>query len=75
MIAALTASPVVPAFVRGTNRLGDAFLRKTRLEVAFGEPIVPPHGKGLHAKDAYQEITSEVMRRIAELAQEAGQAS
>jgi 1-acyl-sn-glycerol-3-phosphate acyltransferase len=75
MIACLTASPVVPAYVRGTNRLRDALLRKARLEVAFGEPVLPHRQGGLVKKDAYQEITVEVMRRIAQLAEEAGQES
>jgi 1-acyl-sn-glycerol-3-phosphate acyltransferase len=74
MIAALTASPVVPAYVRGTNRLGDAFLRRARLRVAFGEPVIPP-AVGRGAKEAYSDITSEVMRRIAALAEETEQES
>jgi hypothetical protein len=66
---------VVPAYVRGTNRLGDAFLRKSRLEVAFGEPVVPSgtRSKGRSGKEAYSELTNEVMRRIAHLAEKAEQ--
>jgi 1-acyl-sn-glycerol-3-phosphate acyltransferase len=77
MIAALTSSPVVPAYVRGTNRLGDAFLRKSRLEVVFGEPIVPAKGAadGAHDRENYGAITQEVMRRISDLAQEEEQES
>jgi 1-acyl-sn-glycerol-3-phosphate acyltransferase len=74
MIAALTSTPVVPAYVKGTNRLGDAFMRRTRLEVAFGEPVVPPSGGSGERtkKEDYGAITKEVMRRIADLAQETG---
>jgi 1-acyl-sn-glycerol-3-phosphate acyltransferase len=74
MIAALTGSPVVPAYVRGTNRLKDVFLRRSRLEVAFGEPVIPSARKGGRAsgKEDYGEITQEVMRRIAELGQATG---
>jgi len=75
MIAALTSSPVVPAYIKGTNRLRDVLLRKSRLEVIFGEPIVPPGrvGRGGLGKEDYGAITQEVMRRIADLAQEARQ--
>ena len=76
MIAALTSSPVVPAYVKGTNRLGDAFLRKSKLEVVFGEPIVPPGKTGVEQeKKDYGAITQEVMRRIADLAREKEQES
>jgi 1-acyl-sn-glycerol-3-phosphate acyltransferase len=71
MIAALTSSPVVPAYVRGTNRLRDVLLRKSRLEVIFGDPIVPSGrpGRGASGKDEYGAITQEIMRRIADLGQ------
>ena len=77
MIAALTSSPVVPAYVRGTNCLKNALFRKTRLEVAFGEPVVPSGktGGGGYAKEDYGAITQEVMRRIADLAREKDQES
>jgi 1-acyl-sn-glycerol-3-phosphate acyltransferase len=72
MIAALTSSPVVPAYIRGTNRLRDALLRRTRLEVCFGEPVLPAErtvARG-NERDDYGAITKEVMRRIADLARE-----
>jgi 1-acyl-sn-glycerol-3-phosphate acyltransferase len=70
MIACLTACPVVPAYVRGTNRLGDALLRRTRLEVAFGEPILPSRPEEARGKEYYNQVTLEIMRRIAALAEE-----
>ncbi len=75
MIAALTSSPVVPAYVTGTNRLRDALLRKSRLEVVFGEPILPSGraGGGGSGREDYGAITEEVMRRIADLARKTRQ--
>ena len=73
MIASLTASPVIPAYVRGTNRLRGALLRRTRMEVAFGEPIVPPPPGTGAGKEIYGELTLKVMRRIAELAERIGE--
>jgi 1-acyl-sn-glycerol-3-phosphate acyltransferase len=75
MIASLTSSPVVPAYVSGTNRLGDAFLRRDRLRVAFGRPVVPNGSDAVGRREDYGRLTSEVMRRIAELAEKTGQES
>jgi 1-acyl-sn-glycerol-3-phosphate acyltransferase len=74
MIASLAAVPVVPAYVTGTNRLGDALLRRAKLAVAFGEPIMPGTDGATDREDRgrYQEISEEVMRRIARLAAEIG---
>jgi 1-acyl-sn-glycerol-3-phosphate acyltransferase len=72
MIASLTSAPVVPAYVTGTNRLGAAFLRRARLAVAFGEPLTLERpGKAGPADQAdYVRLSEEVMKRIAELAQQ-----
>jgi 1-acyl-sn-glycerol-3-phosphate acyltransferase len=77
MIASLTAAPVVPAYVTGTNRLGDAFLRRARLAVAFGEPIVPPEAPKDDSmkREHYGQLTQQVMRRIGEIAQKIHQES
>jgi 1-acyl-sn-glycerol-3-phosphate acyltransferase len=74
MIACLTRAPVVPAYVTGTNRLGEALLRRARLRVAFGDPVLPG-GAEEAGKDAYEEVTSEVMRRISKLAEKTAQES
>jgi 1-acyl-sn-glycerol-3-phosphate acyltransferase len=71
LIACLAGAAVVPAYVRGTNSLGRAFLRRTRLTVSFGEPVEPegfPADGGDHHQ-RYQKLTEEVMRRIEDLAQ------
>ncbi len=75
MIASLASAPVVPAYVTGSNHLGAAFLRKTRMAVRFGRPIEPSpdmaHGSGRPTRrDEYLRLSQEVMQRIAELAEE-----
>jgi 1-acyl-sn-glycerol-3-phosphate acyltransferase len=72
MIASLTSAPVVPAYVTGTNRLGSAFFRKTRLAVAFGEPLTlgRPGDRPGGGKTDYTELSEKVMRRIRGLADE-----
>ena len=76
MIGSLTSAPVVPAYVEGTNDLGAAFLRKRRLTVSFGEPVIPSDFKDESSdeRERYAKITDEVMRRIAGLAKEAHEA-
>jgi 1-acyl-sn-glycerol-3-phosphate acyltransferase len=71
MIASLASAPVVPAYVNGTNRLGAAFLRRPRLSVSFGEPVIPAKaGEGESgSREGYMKVTEEVMRRIADLAE------
>lgn len=73
MIALLSSCPIVPAYVRGTNRIGHALLRRAKLEVRFGEPISPtaidlPDGD---SRAKYNHIAQEVMQRIERLSQEA----
>ncbi|MFH1314645.1 MAG: lysophospholipid acyltransferase family protein [Candidatus Eisenbacteria bacterium] len=70
MIASLASAPVVPAYVTGTNRLGAALLRRGRLSVSFGEPVMPAASDeaGPGSREGYQKVTEEVMRRIADLA-------
>ena len=72
MIACLAAVPVIPAYVVGTNRLGQALVRRVRLAVRFGEPVMVSdlRGVGGDAKEQYQKLTDEVMNRIANLAQQ-----
>lgn len=73
MIASLTAAPVVPAYVTGTNRIGAAFLRKAKLGVSFGDPVtLARKERGTDERDGYLRMTEEVMRRIAELAKKEG---
>jgi 1-acyl-sn-glycerol-3-phosphate acyltransferase len=74
MIASLTSAPIVPAHVSGTNRLADALLRRSRLEVAFGRPLNASdiEDRSGDSKQRYLSITKEVMERIADLAEGKG---
>jgi 1-acyl-sn-glycerol-3-phosphate acyltransferase len=73
MIASLASAPVVPAYVTGTNRLWGAFLRKEKMSVSFGEPLLPSDfaGRTGSERECYAKLTDEVMTRIAGLAEEA----
>jgi len=60
--------PVVPAYMKGSNKIKRAILRLHRVELTFGEPYFPPaEGEGGRAKELYRSVGEEVMRRIAEL--------
>lgn len=74
LIASLAGCAVVPAYVTGTNALGRALLRRTRLAVSFGEPVEPAgfEAAGLSDHDRYQQLTEEVMRRIEDLSRKTG---
>jgi 1-acyl-sn-glycerol-3-phosphate acyltransferase len=71
MIAALTAAPVVPAYVTGTSRLGAALLRRARLAITFGKPVLASEvgDDSGSARQRYVRLTEEVMRRIADLSE------
>ncbi len=73
MIAMLASCPIVPAYVRGTNRIGKALLRKCKLEVRFAEPLLPMSIEfpSDQTKARYAYIAEEVMRRIESLSHEA----
>ena len=52
--------PLVPAAVRGTDRLG----RLAKLKVAYGEPVPMDDLAGMVPKDAAQIATERLMERI-----------
>jgi 1-acyl-sn-glycerol-3-phosphate acyltransferase len=55
--------PLVPAAVRGTDRL----LRLGKLRVAYGMPVDIDDLRGQEIAEAAQEATTRLMARIAEL--------
>jgi len=73
LIACTAEATVVPAYVMGTNNLAAVFLRRSRLAVAFGEPVAAARyaGGGSSDRERYEKLTEEVMRRIEDLAQKA----
>ncbi len=68
LLAAESGVPVVPAYIGGTLRLGDAFLRRTPFLVRFGEPLAPPPpGEGHAWREELRTHTAQVMAAIAGL--------
>ena len=55
--------PLVPAAIKGTDRLA----RLAQLRVAYGSPIPVDDLVGTPGAQAYQEATTRLMQRIAEL--------
>lgn len=62
-IALEARSPLVPAAIKGTDRL----LRLGRMGVAYGEPIVLDDLRDLEPKEAAEAATDRLMEAIAEL--------
>jgi 1-acyl-sn-glycerol-3-phosphate acyltransferase len=62
LLAALAQVPVVPARIRGTDRV----LRLGRVDLAFGVPLAPPPGRKATRGDL-AKFTVEIMRAIDEL--------
>ncbi len=68
MMVYRTRVPVVPVYISGTVNVWKSLVGLSRVVVKFGEPVLF-HSDGLSArrKEAYQSISSEVMRKISEL--------
>ena len=64
MMATAAGVPVVPAYVRGTRRLGRAIFRRGSLGVFFGDPILPEEIEGANRKERRRRIGEEVTGRI-----------
>ena len=62
-IALLAGAPLVPAAIKGTDRL----MRLGPLRVAYGEPIPVADLEGLEPARAAREATDRLMARIQEL--------
>jgi 1-acyl-sn-glycerol-3-phosphate acyltransferase len=59
-IALAAGVPLVPAAIKGTDRL----LNLTRLKVAYGKPIHGEDLAGLPPKDAAETLTERLMTEI-----------
>ena len=60
--------PVVPAYVHGTVNIWKSLIGLDRVVVRFGEPIrFEPGQLPASRREAYQSISSEVMRHISDL--------
>jgi cytidylate kinase len=68
LLAAEAAVPIIPVYIGGTLRLGQAFLRRTPILVRFGEPLAPPPlGDGPEWRDELRAHTAGVMAAIVRL--------
>ena len=66
-----SGAPILPVAITGTERAYSAWrhLRRPRLIVNIGQPFAPPpyESKGEARRRQLEELTEEIMRRIAEL--------
>ena len=68
MIAALSSAPVVPALIKGTEKalpVGAKFLRPSKIEVIFGNPIEIEHTET--DKHFQERISRDIMETIKNL--------
>jgi len=68
ILAMRTNTPVQPVAIWGTEgvKLPRAFLQRTTVHIRFGEPFLLPRPERL-TKEAVEEGTETIMRRIAEM--------
>jgi 1-acyl-sn-glycerol-3-phosphate acyltransferase len=65
LLATELCCPIVPCYLHGSNKLGDALWGRDRLSIRFGEPISPEWISQLPKdKVGYQIVADEVMRRM-----------
>ncbi len=67
MVAGLSKVPIIPTLIIGSNKVlpVDAkWLRRARISVIFGKPIVPPEGRG---DTVYENTSQKIMYEIGEL--------
>lgn len=68
LLALKAGVPVVPIRVQGSAAsIGRLILRRDRLRVTFGDPLVPRRIEGTSRRESYESFSSEVFRRIASL--------
>ena len=60
-------TPVIPAYVEGTDNLFQAFLRKKPMRVVFGKEIRFDFSQFEASKETYQKLSDAVMERICSL--------
>jgi 1-acyl-sn-glycerol-3-phosphate acyltransferase len=66
LLASLAQAPVLPVFIRGTDRA----LRLASVQVAFGAPLAPPAGKA--TREELAKFTTKLMKEIDGLAESTG---
>ncbi len=74
MLAVMSGAPVVPVYVSGTARAlppGRALPHLCRVRVTFGPPLSFKSAGDERRKERYREATTEMMRAIAQLMEQA----
>ncbi len=66
-IAGTTSAPVVPAYITGSQSLGEAFRRRRQLIMTYGEPLPPERPT---TTDGYRDLAERIMAEIAKLKRE-----
>ncbi|MFH1686886.1 MAG: lysophospholipid acyltransferase family protein [bacterium] len=67
-IALKAGCPIVPAYIRGSDRIGACLTFREHLRIEFGEPITSEWLASLEiGKDSYLSVSQAVMDRIRQL--------
>ena len=71
-IAIEAGCPIVPTYLRGSDRLGACLTFRDRLKITFGPPLTSEWLSSLEpCKDSYLAVSQEVMSRIRQLRDQA----
>lgn len=68
-LACTSGTPVVPAYITGSQALGRSFLTRVPIRIAYGDPI-EPGGLEFEGREAHTEFTERVMDGIRRLREE-----
>ena len=69
LLAYETGSPIIPAYIDGTYHAlpkGKNLPRKSRIQVIFGKPIMPPSGHEMGEVDTASGLEHETYRKLAD---------
>ena len=78
MVVRLSKVPVVPTLITGTNdalKVDAKWLSRARVTVVFGKPLYNTEGteaEGSHVEATHEEISKNIMNKIAEMQQSYG---
>ena len=68
MLASVSAVPVIPTLIMGTEKalpIGARWIRLEKIQIQFGKPVLPaPVEENRDRRQTYQALTDEVMKRI-----------
>jgi len=72
-LAAVTRTPIVPAYISGSNRIRRSMLRQVPIRITFGSPVMPPRLES--DREELRSFAQSVMEMIAALREEQGTTS